>query len=263
MRELPGDVEAVDARFPGSADSRLIGVAAEDVSSHRLVRSAHIQAGAAAHAVESFTQHGVIPHGHPAVVEQDEVKAALTLHERRPRPPGTGDQRQIAAQQLARRGAWQQLQKRLQVGQRRDQFLDPGERHVNPRHLSAEPPIPLVFDNHDRSRLGDDEVGAGDAEIRGKKVLPKKATRELRQSLRSVRNVLDVGASAKRRADVFDALVEDGREEVRRPIVIELDDVLPQIGLPDVHLPLLQSGVEMNFLRSHRLRLHRPRASLG
>ena len=159
------------------------------------VDGAHVQAGAAADAVQHL---GVArpAQRRAAVVEHDHVQLLRpVLLALAPRP---GQQRRVRRQPLARAAAGEQLQHDREVGRRADEPLQAEDRDVHARERGDEPPVPLVGDQADRAGLGDGEVRAGDADVRLEEDLSELATRGLGQR------------SQLRR----DLLALDGREEL-------------------------------------------------
>ena len=56
--------------------------------------------------------------------------------------------------------------------------------------------------------------------------------------------------------DVVPALVDDRRDDVRRMVLVDLDDELAEVRLDDVDAGSLERSVELDLLAHHRLRFH-------
>ncbi len=59
----------------------------------------------------------------------------------------------------------------------------------------------------------------------------------------------------KQPCDLVAVLVDGGDDDVRRCLVIQLDDVLAQIGFQRLDAAFFQEMIEVHFLRHHRLAL--------
>ena len=97
--------------------------------------------------------------------------------------------------------------------------------------------VALVGDEHHRARLRDEEVAAGDAHVGGQVVIAQHAARLEAQLLDAVlarRAVL----AAEQLGHLFLALVQRRADDVRRRlVVVDLQDVLAEIGLDDRACP--------------------------
>ena len=119
----------------------------------------------------------------------------------------------------------------------------------------AERRVAFVGDDDDRARLGDEEVAARDAHVGGEIVLPQYASRLEAQLLDHVLARRAVLLLEELR-DLVLALVQRRSDDVRRRlVVVDLQDVLAEIGLDDRHAGALDRVVERRLLGDHRLRL--------
>ena len=64
-------------------------------------------------------------------------------------------------------------------------------------------------------------------------------------------------SSAEGLRDVVPVLVDDRRDDVRRMVLVDLDDELAEVRLEDVDAGAGERGVEVDLLAHHRLRFHR------
>ena len=75
----------------------------------------------------------------------------------------------------------QQPQQRRYVFERRHDFFDAGDRDVHARQARHHAPVAFVGHDQRRARFGDDEIGAGDAHVRGQKMPAQHFARFARQ----------------------------------------------------------------------------------
>ena len=167
-----------------------------------------------------------------------------------------GPERRVRVHPLAGGGARQQLQEDLEVGEARQQLLDPEHRDEHRRQRRAHPPVALGLDDADRARLGDAEVGAADADARGQEPLAQVDAGRLGEIARVVG--LDARRDRPREqvADLGAVAVDRGHEDVRRPVAVELEDQLGEVRLQRVDARLGERGVETDLVRGQRLDLH-------
>ena len=101
------------------------------------------------------------------------------------------------------------------------------------RQRQAHPAVALGLDHAQRAGLGDGEVGAADADLRGQELAPQVPPRRLGQRGRVVGQAgVDVGHLAQEElADLGPVAVDRRHQDVRGPVVAELHDQLGQVGL--------------------------------
>ncbi len=91
--------------------------------------------------------------------------------------PRAGDERRVGGELLARARARQQPQQRPRVVERRHHLLDGGEHDVHLGQRQRQVGVAFVGDDDGRAGLGDEKVGAGDADVGRKKFLAQHAAR--------------------------------------------------------------------------------------
>ena len=118
--------------------------------------------------------------------------------------------------------------------------------------------VALVRDDDRGAGLGDQEVGARDADIGGDELLPEHLARLVDQRGRlgdvALRRQMLVDA-AEIRLDLVARQVHGRADDVARRLVADLDEVLAQVRLDDLEAGFLQMGVERDLLGDHRLAL--------
>ena len=93
----------------------------------------------------------------------------------------------VAGKGLAGAGGGEHRQEEREVGELRHDFLDAHERDQRLRQRGGEARVALVFRDGDHAGLGDGEIRAGDAHVRGDIFVPQDAARDHRQFLGIVR----------------------------------------------------------------------------
>ena len=168
---------------------------------------------------------------------------------------GAGQHIHVIRNRLARRRARQQAHQRRDVFQRRDDLLDAGDGDVDLRQRRGQRGVAFVGHQHHRARLGDEEVAAGNAHVRRQVVAAQHAPRFEAEF---------VDAGLQRRAvllveklgDLLLALVQRRADQVRRRlVVVDLEDVLAEIGLDDRQAGRFDGVIQAGLLGDHRLRL--------
>ena len=182
------------------------------------------------------------------------------------RPARAGRQRRIDRHILAGRRARQHAQQLRGVGERRHYLLQRGDDDVNPGQDLRQIAVALVGDDDRASRLGDEKIRAGDADVGGKELVAQDGARLAEQllGLRKVarRRQIAMGA-AKVGFDVVAADMDGRRDDVRGRLAAQLDDVFAEIGLDRLDSRRFQRRVEADLLGDHRLALgHRLGAAL-
>ena len=89
----------------------------------------------------------------------------------------SGQDVDVVRDRLAGRRPRQQAHQRGDVLERRHDLLDARNRDVDLGQRGGQRGVALVGDEHDRARLGDEEIAAGDAHVRGQIVLAQHAAR--------------------------------------------------------------------------------------
>ena len=105
---------------------------------------------------------------------------------------------------------------------------------MHPRQRLGQVAVALVGDDDAAAGLGDQEVGAGDADIGGEEFLPQLGARLGQDVAAFAEHAVgrQVGVRvAEAVLPVLPVQVERGRDDMARQLVPELDDVLAEIGL--------------------------------
>jgi hypothetical protein len=126
--------------------------------------------------------------------------------------------------------ARQQVQQEPEIAVPREDLLDADHRDVALRRREAEARVALVGHQHDPPALRDDEVGAGQADIRLQILVPQVHAGAAGDRLR----VVVVGAEAmalERGRDLATVLVDDRLDDVRGMVAVDLDDEFTEVGL--------------------------------
>ncbi len=252
LRLLEADVHRREDRADRPRIHPAVGVPA-DV----LVDGAVIHAGAAADAAQRVADVAA-EHVGAAAVDDDEVhvlravELALALRARQ--------HVDVVRDRLSGRRPRQETHQRRDVLERGHDLLDAGDGDVDLRQRRRQRRVALVGDEHDRAALRDEEVAAGDAHVGGEIVLPQHAARleaqllDARLDRRAVGLVEELG-------DLLLRLVQRRADDVRRRlVVVDLQDVLAEVGLDDRQARGLDRMVERRLLGDHRLRLDDLRA---
>ena len=118
--------------------------------------------------------------------------------------------------------------------------------------------VALVGDDDRRPGLGDEEVGAGDADIGREIFLPQHGAGFLDEGgdFGQVAVGIEMGVGlAEIGLDLIACQVHGGRDDVARPLVPDLDQVFAEIGLDRLDAVRLEVVVEVDLFRDHRLAL--------
>ena len=115
--------------------------------------------------------------------------------------------------------------------------------------------VAFVGDEHERPRVGDEGIAAGDPDVRVDEALPQLLPRDGDERRDVVRDRMTHDL-AEELGDFLAGLVDSGGDDVRRPLAGELDDPLAEVGLHSVDALRLEVIGESDLLRRHRLRLH-------
>ena len=169
-----------------------------------------------------------------------------------------GRERGVGRDLLPRRRARQQPDQRIGVLQRRHQLVDGGEHDVHLGQRLGEVAVALVGHDHRRAGLGDQEIGARDADIGGQELLAQDLARLGDQLGRLGQHAL-LGQVGVQAAEVGLHLVlrqvNGGRDDVARRLAADLDQVFAEIGFDRFDAALFQAMIEPDLLRDHRFAL--------
>ena len=167
----------------------------------------------------------------------------------------SGPHRRVRVHPLAGRGARKQLQEDFEVGEGRNELLDPEDRDENRRQSRAHPAVALGLDHAHGSRLGDAEVRTAHRHPRVQEPLPQIQASRLGELSRVVGDRLVGDRPPEDVADLRSIAMNRGNEDVRRPVAVELKDQLGQIGLDRVHPTGCERVVEADLVGGERLDL--------
>ena len=120
--------------------------------------------------------------------------------------------------------------------------------------------IALVGDDDDAAGLGDQEIGAGDADIGGEEFLAQLGARLGQRVSRGSSRTrvgwqMRVRRGGSRPRPVLAVQMEGGRDDVARRLVAELDDVFAEIGLDRRDAVGFEASLSPISSRDHRLAL--------
>ncbi len=252
--KIAGVIDALQGRGQHRAHrpgiDRSVGVP-PDRPVHRAVVEAGAAADAAQHVLEDASQHLA-----PPVVEQDDVIGAGAV--RVARAARSGGEARVGRHVLARGRAGEEAEDGHGVLERRHHLLDRGEHDMDARQRLGEVAVALVGEDHRAPRLGDQEIGAGDADIGGEECRAQDGAR-LGHEVRRRLELAPGGEFAVRAAEIgLDRLfveVDDRGDDMARAVAPDLDDVFAEVGLDHLEARLFEMGVEPDLLRDHRLAL--------
>ena len=142
----------------------------------------------------------------------------------------------------------------------RDQLLDPEARDVQRRQRGAEIGVALVRAHDDAAGLGDREVHAGEAGLRGEELLAQVRARHRGERGRIVEPVGAAELAVEQRADLGALEVDRREHDVARRLAAQLHDPLAEVGVDHLDAARAEVGVQAALLGEHRLALHDARA---
>ena len=116
---------------------------------------------------------------------------------------------------------------------------------------TGQPGVAFVLDDDDCAGVGDDEIRPGNSDARVQKFGAQSDARFGGQLLGG-----RVRWRIEHLGDLFDGLVQGGRDDVIRSLLGKLNNVLAEVGFNHFDAARFQVMVEVNFLGDHRLRLH-------
>ena len=223
------------------------------MAADRAIDRAMVEAGAAADAAQHVGEL-VAEHLAPPIVEQHDVIGGWTVWIAV--AARAGEQARIGGDLLAGGRARQQAQNRRGVLERRHQLLDRGDDDMHARQGRGQVAVALVGDDHRRAGLGDQQIGAGDADIGGEEFFPQQRPRLGHQIFRPVEPALARQALVLAAKFLLDGLfveMDDRGDDMARPLASELHDIFAEIGLDHLDLRGLEMRVEPDLLAHHRL----------
>ena len=166
-----------------------------------------------------------------------------------------GPDRRVRVHPLAGGRARQELEEHLEILPARHQLLDPDDADQHLRERRAHPPVALGLQHHQAARLGHGEVGPADADARPQEPLAQVPARRLGQLRRVVRQLGVADRAAEQVADLGAVAVDGRHQDVRRPVAVQLQDQLGEVGLDGVDAGGGERVVQPDLVRGQRLDL--------
>ena len=161
------------------------------------------------------------------------LRAVELIGQARPSQPGI-----ITGQPGTDRAACQQGDQHIHLFEGGGDALHPHHGDMGGGQGGTHPGIPLVGYQADRSRFGDGEVAAGDADLGAEEILADLLADEQRHGLRGLRPVV-TQRLMQYSPDLITILVDRGYHHMRGRILIELENILTEIGFHDLNTRLL------------------------
>ena len=224
------------------------------VPADKLVDGADIGASAAADAAERLGEERVAGQRQATVIQEDDVHLLAAVR-RGGASRGAGDPGHVGRNELAGGVARKHLedaQGALEVGQ---QLVKADQRHVNAGQRGHQPPVALVGDESDRSRLGDGEIGPGDAHVGLEESLAELPPGHFDHAV-DVFGVLNLAGDLREElGDLLAGEMNGRHDHVRRAFMPELDDPFAEVGFGYDKTFFFQVVVEEGFFRGHGLAL--------
>ncbi len=168
--------------------------------------------------------------------------------------PGSGNQRLIGSQLLARARTWQQLQKHFKIGETRYHLFDSHHGDVRLWQTGSQPNVSFVFQNQNCAGFGDAKIDSADTKIRSREFVAQHLTSGAGK-FGDVVCPLDPKPGGEEFGNLTFCLVNCRSDDVGRSFAGELNYVLAKIRLDSFDSLGLQSGVEMDLLGRHTLGL--------
>ncbi len=214
-----------------------------------------VEAGGAADAAEHVVELSA-EHGRAAVVEQHDVEFAGPVEIGGAfRSGGEGD---VGRDFLPGGRTRQQAQQGHRVVEGRHHLLDAGDDDMGLGQGLGEVAVALVGDDGGRAGFGDQEIGAGDADIGGDETLAQHLTPLVDDGARLVerplRRQLGVGG-LERIGPLLPDQMEGRRQQMAGRLVAQLDDIFAHVGFDRNDAASLKMIVERDLLGDHRLAL--------
>lgn len=153
-------VDPAQMRSEDAANRTWVG-GSVGVAAHGAKHRAHVEAGAAANAVQHVALLDVREQFAPAVVEQDDVEFFGPVYFIR--LARASNQGVVAGDGLAGACRSQHGPKQREILEARNYFFDAGERDMNARDACAEAAIAFVGGESNHSRIRYEEIGAADS----------------------------------------------------------------------------------------------------
>ncbi len=220
------------------------------VSAHELIDWADVGARTAADAAQCLGKKRVAGQGEAAVVEEDDVHFLAAIRTGgagcRARDPGHVGRDELTGG-VARQHP-ENAQGALEVWQ---ELVKANQGDVNARQRGDEASVALVGDNPDRSRLGDGEIGSGDAHIGLEECLAKLLPGDLDHAVDVFGVLVLSGHLREKLGDLTPGEMDGRHDHVRRAFMAELDDPFAEVRLGDDKPFFLQVIIEEGFLGGH------------
>src|SRR5215213_3415078 len=144
------------------------------MSTDLLVHRTRVQTRATTNTSQRLSRYRMGKHSRPPVVEQHDmqlVRSFILGPAFRSR-----DERLVSRQSLPRAGARQKLEKHVEIGKARYDFLDTHQRNVHSWQARGQSNVAFVFDDYDRACSSDREVHAADTNVSSGKTIAQRCT---------------------------------------------------------------------------------------
>ncbi len=216
---------------------------------------AMVEAGGAADAAKHVLE-GRAQQLRSAIVEENDMELAWPVEI--VRPPRPGRKGGVDRELLAGGGAGEQAQDGCRILEGRHHLLQAGDDDMGIRQSLGQIAIAFIGDDDGRSGLGDEKIGAGDADIGGEEFRPEHGARFVAQLARLGDAALGIEGGVARlegRGHVLLGQVHGRGDDMARRLAPELDDVFAEVGLDRLDAVRLQMLVELDLFGDHRLAL--------
>ena len=172
-------------------------------------------------AVQRLPSLLVRQHPRPRIVQQHHMERLRPVLPGRIHPP---PDRVVRIHPLPSSRPRQHLQHHLQVRQPRNHLIDPRNRNQRLRQRQAHPPIPFALDDTNSARLRDQKIGPTHPRLDGKKLLPQKQPRRIRQVLRRLAQLGQIHLPLEYLPNLLPVLMQRRHHNMRRLVVSQLNN---------------------------------------
>ena len=152
----------------------------------------------------------------------------------------------------------EETQQRHRILQARHHLFNGSKHDVDARQSLGEIAIALVGDDGGRPLIGDEEIGAGDADIGLQESGAEFRARLGHQACRIVQVALGVKLGMRLAEGFLDLSLRHMKcraDEMRRRLAAQLDDIFAEIGLDGLDAVRFEKGVDTDLLADHRFAL--------
>ena len=213
---------------------------------------AMVHAGAAANAVQGLTQFTVGERLAATVIEQHQVHFLRAIQFIG--LAWAGDHVDVRGDGDAQRRAGQQRQQWDGVTQVLDDFFDAGHGDMHRRNRGAHAAVAFVFDQQQGAGFSHGEVDTGDADVGFEEFLAQHFATDLDQFV-DVFGVVHAQFFVEQGAHLDGVFVNRWHDDVRRFLVVELDDVFAHVRFQAFNATGGEEIIHFHFFADHRLAL--------